>query len=56
MAGSPKYQPEEVARLILQGSMSAAMTVARFPIDHDYDVRDTTTELLTSFEANGSFM
>lgn len=56
MAGSPKYRPEEVAKLILQGSMSAPMTVTRFLINHDCDVRDTTTELLTSLETNGCFL
>ena len=56
MAGRPKYRPREVAALVLLGRMSAAMTAARFLINHDCDVRDTTTELLTTLEANGCFL
>jgi len=32
------------------------MTATRFLINHDCDVRDTTTELLTTLDANGCFL
>ena len=56
MQGRPRYCPEEVSALVLEGRLSSNMTVTKFLVNHDYDVRDLTTELLTSLSRHGSFI
>ena len=56
MQGRPKYSPEEVSALVLQGRLASNMTVAKFLVNHDYDVRELTTELLTTLSRHGSFI
>lgn len=48
MAGRPKYNPEEVAAMVLEGRLTSNMTVTNYLVNHNYDVRDLTTELLTT--------
>ena len=56
MQGRPTYSPEGVAALVLQGRLTSNMTVAKFLVNHDYDVRELTTELLTTLSRHGSFI
>jgi hypothetical protein len=56
MQGRPKYSPEEVSALVLEGRLSSNWTVTKFLVTHDYDVRDLTTELLTTLSRHGSFI
>ena len=56
MAGRPKYNPEEVAALVLEGRLTSNMTVTKYLVNHDYDVRDLTTELLTTLSERGSYI
>jgi len=56
MQGRPHYSPEEVSALVLEGRLSSNMTVTKFLVNHDYDVRDLTTELLTTLSRHGSFL
>jgi hypothetical protein len=56
MPGRPKYSPEEVAALVLEGRLTSNMTVTRYLLNHDYDVRDLTTELLTYLSERGSYI
>lgn len=52
----PTYDPEEVAALVLEGRLTSNLTVMKYPINHDYDVRDLATELLTTLSQHGSFI
>jgi len=56
MQGRPTYSPEEVSALVLEGRLSSNTTVTKFLVNHDYDVRDLTTELLTTLSRHGSFI
>lgn len=56
MPGRPKYNPEEVAALVLEGRLTSNMTVTNYLVNRDYDVRDLTTELLTALSEHGSYI
>lgn len=56
MKRRPKYSPDEVARLVREGSMTAVKTVVNFLTNHEYDAREVTTELLTTLQSRGDFL
>ncbi len=56
MPRGPRYSTEKVAALVLEGRLTSNMTVTKYLVNHNYDARDLTTELLTTLSQHGSFI
>lgn len=52
----PRYDRQSVARLARDGRVVATKRVTQWLMNHDYDVKETLVEVLTSLEHAGEFM
>ncbi|MBC7265384.1 hypothetical protein MX659_00515 [Coriobacteriia bacterium Es71-Z0120] len=51
-----RYDPREVVRLAREGKVTATKHVVRWLANHDYDVKETLVEVLSSLESAGRYV